>query len=430
MLDPLLIINIFIIIILVRGLYRSVRYRPLGKFYLPGLSLKLLAGIALGLYYIVFFQGGDTLLFYEDATRMARSVFDKPGEYLSVMLYNDHSTVLWGMLTLTDEPRALLMAKILSLFHILTNGNYWISGFYFSLFAYTGLWSLGDKLTTYFPWTRNAAIAGFIFFPSVLFWSSGVSKEAISTGLIAWILSIYVPSLARGEGVAKRKVIMSLILLFILWLLKYYYAAALIAILIPTLIVSILKRMSAGISWNFNKQILYWVSFLVWSVVIASFIHPNLRLTNVMEVVSTNHALYVQMSDPDNLISFRDFTPTFMGYVKNIHIAVWAGLFQPLPWGSEGYIKLIASLENLIILVFAVFSILNISRINVSNNGILVIGAMTYIFLMAVFLAFSTPNLGTLARYKSGFVFLFIYLVMADPVFKRFLIMKRKQPGK
>lgn len=430
MLDPLLIINIFIIIILVRGLYRSVRYRPLGKFYLPGLSLKLLAGIALGLYYIVFFQGGDTLLFYEDATRMARSVFDKPGEYLSVMLYNDHSTVLWGMLTLTDEPRALLMAKILSLFHILTNGNYWISGFYFSLFAYTGLWSLGDKLTTYFPWTRNAAIAGFIFFPSVLFWSSGVSKEAISTGLIAWILSIYVPSLARGEGVAKRKVIMSLILLFILWLLKYYYAAALIAILIPTLIVSILKRMSAGISWNFNKQVLYWVSFLVWSVVIASFIHPNLRLTNVMEVVSTNHALYVQMSDPDNLISFRDFTPTFMGYVKNMHIAVWAGLFQPLPWGSEGYIKLIASLENLIILVFAVFSILNISRINVSNNGILVIGAMTYIFLMAVFLAFSTPNLGTLARYKSGFVFLFIYLVMADPVFKRFLIMKRKQPGK
>lgn len=430
MLDPLLIINIFIIIILVRGLYRSVRYRPLGKFYLPGLSLKLLAGIALGLYYIVFFQGGDTLLFYEDATRMARSVFDKPGEYLSVMLYNDHSTVLWGMLNLTDEPRALLMAKILSLFHILTNGNYWISGFYFSLFAYTGLWSLGDKLTTYFPWTRNAAIAGFIFFPSVLFWSSGVSKEAISTGLIAWILSIYVPSLARGEGVAKRKVIMSLILLFILWLLKYYYAAALIAILIPTLIVSILKRMSAGISWNFNKQVLYWVSFLVWSVVIASFIHPNLRLTNVMEVVSTNHALYVQMSDPDNLISFRDFTPTFMGYVKNMHIAVWAGLFQPLPWGSEGYIKLIASLENLIILVFAVFSILNISRINVSNNGILVIGAMTYIFLMAVFLAFSTPNLGTLARYKSGFVFLFIYLVMADPVFKRFLIMKRKQPGK
>lgn len=426
MVDPLLIINIFIIIVLVRGLYRRVRYRPLGKFYLPGLSLKLLAGILLGLYYIVFFQGGDTLMFNEDATRMAGTVFDKPGEYLRVVLFNDHSTLLWGTLKLADQPRALLTAKILSVFHIFTNGNYWISGFYFSLFAYTGLWSLGDRLATYFPWTRNASIAGFIFFPSVIFWSSGVSKEAISTGLIAWIISIYVPALARGEGVAKRKVIVSLVLLFILWLLKYYYAAALIAILIPTLIVSVLKSISAGISWNFNKQVLYWLSFLVWSVVIASFIHPNLRLTNVMEVVSTNHALYTQMSDPDNLIRFRDFTPTFLGYVKNIPIAVWAGLFQPLPWEAEGYIKLIASLENLIILVFAVFSILNISRINVSNNGILVIGALAYIFLMAVFLAFSTPNLGTFARYKSGFAFLFIYLVLADPVFKRLLKIKRE----
>jgi len=380
----------------------------------------------LGLYYIVFFQGGDTLFFYEDATRMARSVFDKPGEYLSVMLYNDHSSSLWGMLKLTDQPRALFMAKILSIFHIFTNGNYWISGFYFSLFAYTGLWSLGDKLTTYFPWTRNAAIAGFIFFPSIIFWSSGVSKEAISTGLIAWIISIYVPALARGEWVGKRKVIVSLILLFILWLIKYYYAAALIAIMIPTLIVSVLKSFSAGISWKFSRQVLYWVSFFVWSVVIASFIHPNLRLTNVIDVVSTNHVLYTQISDPDNLIRFRDFTPTFTGYVKNIPIAAWAGLFQPLPWESVGHIKFIASLENLIILVFAVFSLLNISRINVSNNGILVIGALGFILLMAVFLAFSTPNLGTLARYKSGFSFLFIYLVLADPVIKRLLKTGRK----
>lgn len=421
MIDPLLIINIVILILLVRAMYRKVRYRPLGKLFLPGLMLKFLAGIALGFYYIVYFQGGDTMLFYEDATHMARAAFDHPGQYLSVLIFNNQTNDLWGLLNLTEQPRALFMAKILSLLHILTNGNYWISGFYFSLFSFTGLWILADKLATYFPWSRYAAAAAFIFFPSVIFWSSGVSKEAISTGLISWIIAIYVPTLARGEGVAKGKIMLSLLFLFFLWTIKYYYAATLISVLIPTLIVALLKSLSVGISWNFNKQILYWSSFLVWSIVIASFIHPNLRLTNIADVIGSNHELFVQMSSTEDLVKFDNFSTTLGGFVKNLPRAVYAGLFQPVYWEVKDFPKILAGAENLVILVFAFFSLLNISRINVSNNGILVIGALTYILMTAVFLAFSTPNIGTLTRFKSGFSFLFIYIVLVDPLFKRLI---------
>ncbi len=401
-------------------MHKKVKGKPLGKYFLPGLVIKYIAGILLGMLYFGYYREGDTILFHEDAMRLARLIYDYPGQYFSILIYNSQSNEVWETLKLTDQPRAFYMAKVLSFFYILTNGNYWVSGFYFSFFAYSGLWTLADKLSTYFPWTRIAAIIAFLFFPSVVFWSSGISKESISIGLLTWIIALYVPTFARGMNIPKRKVLISFILLFLLWMLKYYYAAALVSILAPTMIIGILKSRSMGLKWNFTRQYLYWLSFIVWFIVIASLLHPNLRLDNIMDVIVSNNRLLVQMSNPEDLIHFVNLDSSFLSFARNIPTAIFAGLFQPLAWEAGGFPKIIAGIENVIILVFAILAFINILRINISNNGILVVAAIAYIVISASFLALSTPNMGTLARYKVGFIPIFVYLILADPVFKRF----------
>jgi len=419
MVDPLLIINILILILMAIVMHRRIRHRPLAKYYFPGLAIKLVAGVCLGLLYIVYYRGGDTILYHEDGMRLSRALYESPWQYIQILLYNSQANDLWETLKLTEQPRAFFVAKIVGVLHVLTNGNYWLTGFYFSFFAYSGLWTLADRLATYFPWTRFASVVAFLFFPSVIFWSSGVTKESIAIGLLAWIVALYVPMIAKGKLISKRKVLISFLLMFILWIIKYYYAAVLLAVLAPTLIVGMLKNSNVGIHLSINRQILYWLSFFVWFVVIASFLHPNLRLDNMMEVIVNNHNLFVSISDPEDLIHFNNLVPRFSSLIVNLPKAIWAGLFQPLPWEVTNFPRNIAAIENLVVLILSVFGAISLLRFNNSNNGILILVVIVFVLILASLLTLSTPNIGTLARYKSAFLPFLIYISLADPVFKR-----------
>ena len=46
---------------------------------------------------------------------MARAAIDTPGQFLSVMLYNDQANDLWGQILLNGQPRALFTAKLVGL---------------------------------------------------------------------------------------------------------------------------------------------------------------------------------------------------------------------------------------------------------------------------------------------------------------------------
>jgi hypothetical protein len=414
MVDVIAIINFLFIGLLAIFIHKKVKAQPLGKFFLPGLAIKCLGGILLGLLYITYYQGGDVILFHEDATVLARLASSSPFEYIRILLFNDRSSAYWDSLMLVDQPRALYTAKILSVCHILTGSNFWVSGFYFSFFAYSGLWVLANRLALYFPWSRNAAIIGCLFFPSVIFWSSGISKEAISIGLIGWIVAIYMPLFGRGTLIKKRGVFVSIILLMFLWLIKYYQAGILLAVLTPTIVVAYIKSFSIGVSWSFHKQVLYWLSFLVWTTLIATFIHPNLRLDSIIQVVVDNNVLFNSISDPEDLIVYKDLSASWKGVLRNLHIATFSGLFRPLTGDVSGLPQILAAIENVILFILTIVALLSLIRVNRTNNGILVIAILLYILVSAVLLAFSTPNFGTLVRYKSGFMPFLVYIILAD----------------
>ena len=101
------VINLIFLGLLAFYIHKRVKSQPLGIYFLPGLLLKCAAGIILGLLYLVYYQGGDTVLFHEDATFLARVAIDTPNEYLRVLFFNDRSTDLWDTLLLVDQPRGI-----------------------------------------------------------------------------------------------------------------------------------------------------------------------------------------------------------------------------------------------------------------------------------------------------------------------------------
>ena len=85
-----------------------------------------------------------------------------------------------------------------------------------------------------------------------------------------------------------------------------------------------------------------------------------------MDVVVSNNALFVQKSDPQDLINFVNLEPSFISFARNSPIAIFAALFQPLAWDVSGFPKILSGIENVFILVFTIIFTQNLEDLRSS----------------------------------------------------------------
>ncbi len=62
---------------------------------------------------------------------------------------------------------------------------------YFSAISFFSSWFLVQKINRLFEGVQPAAILGFLFFPSVVFWSAGVIKESLAMAALFFLSLIF-----------------------------------------------------------------------------------------------------------------------------------------------------------------------------------------------------------------------------------------------
>jgi hypothetical protein len=100
-------------------------------------------------------------------------------------------------------------------------------------------------------------------------------------------------------------------------------------------------------------------------------------------------------------------------------------LFRPFLWESGNLFQFCVALENVILLVLFMVSLRQLPHLMKSPDRLLIVSLIVYSVFLCVFITLSTPNFGTLARYRVGYIPFFALLVMIDnPViawFEKFL---------
>ena len=61
-------------------IYNKVKTYQLGRYFIPGLIIKVAAGIAVGLVYKYYYISGDTYAFYEEAVRLVNIAYRHPSD--------------------------------------------------------------------------------------------------------------------------------------------------------------------------------------------------------------------------------------------------------------------------------------------------------------------------------------------------------------
>jgi len=367
------------------------------------LFLKITAGIVLGLLYKFYYNGGDTFLYYKEAATIAHYFMDHPGQFFQIFFRTIEIPELKNIIVFHDQPRALLFSKIVSVFYLFSGGNYWIIGAFLSFINFICLHLLVSELSKSFEGLKKAATIAFYFLPTFVFWTSGLLKESLAIGALAVAVAMVIYFIRTKEYGKYSYWIYLFISAILLWELKYYYAAIAIPILIGILLFDVVNK------WKKVHPALLIFVFLAGILLISNF-HYNLDFSRVLTVIYKNHQLGLKSSGNDAIL-YYNFDGSLRGFLVNIPIALFSGLFRPFIFEVSNPLQFFVALENLGVLILLIITLIR-TRFRIFIKNPFVIPILIYVFSLAVFLAFATPNFGTLSRYKVGYWPFFVFLVL------------------
>jgi hypothetical protein len=392
--------------------------KHLGFIYWPALGVKLFGGIALGLVYTWYYKPGDTFLYYNDSMLVANLAKENFAQYLR-FLWNTDESLMQTVGLASDRPRTLFMIKIVSLFNLVSYNNYWIVALYFSFFSFLGAWFLVQKISTYFNSLSTSAVVAFLFFPSMVFWSAGVIKESLTMGAMFFLSGIFL-MIWFSDKIRIVNWLLVILCLWIVWRLKYYFAAVFFAVVIASLLYKFLLLRFYKPRTPIMEMLLWLIIFIV-PLGAVMLMRPNFHPEYFFEVIRENYYAFSQISDPGDAMDFGEIKANAVSIVSKAPWALISGLFRPFIWEAGNLFQVVVALENLVLALVFIAGIPSWRFVFRSQHIILICGCIMYILLVCIFITLSTPNFGTLSRYRAGYLPYFIFLLFCAPPVLRIL---------
>lgn len=387
------------------------------KIYWPALLVKVISGIAVGLIYTYYYTVGDTFTYFSQGVALADLARINLTHYTSFLWDSQLPSDVW-LSAQSQEPRTLFLGKWISLFCLLTQDNYWIIATYFSLISFWCAWYLVKTISWYDEQLTLPAVIAFCFLPSAFFWTSGIIKESLAVAALFFLSAVFL-KLYKREKLSVFIWITTAVSLWCLWNLKYYYMAVFLPVALTALVMKLLVLPRLNTT-NVYLKVAIWFFVFMLPLYIASLIHPNFYPERFLNVIVSNYNAYTILSKQENMIYYVNLTTDVFSIIQHAPKAAMSACFRPFVWEAHTVLQWFSAIENLIILLSTLYALRNWRVAVNSSERLLIFSIVIYVVLLSVFLALSTPNLGTLMRYRVGFIsFLFMLITAHNPLLNR-----------
>ena len=407
-LTPIYILILYFIIKRLRNKYYSES--PVGKFILPCFWVHVVACIFFALVMQFYYGFGDVYGYYTGALEIWNAFVKSPGTALELIFRSreNYSPTAIGMAPYTSFPGFALslntVMKIAGFFSIFCFGTYIPIALVFTMFSFWGTWLIFVTIHRYFPELYKFTGLATLFIPSVILWSSGISKEAPCMFAIG--LAFYsVNKLLNKEGFFKHALyilIASWVLIFTKNYIFYtFFAAAIIWMyyfFITNLSFPILKFM---------------MKFFIILGLLAFFIYFFLVPDNPIQVsfmagLTKGENLQELMTIANKMDGGTGYTLppvefSAWGFLKSFFSSLNVTLFRPYLWETENILMLLSSFESFFTLILAILVIIKggLGRLSkMAKDYPVIIFMLVFSLIFSPIVGFISFNFGTLVRYK------------------------------
>ncbi|GAA4304931.1 hypothetical protein GCM10023183_18620 [Nibribacter koreensis] len=377
-----------------------------------------MAGLALGYVYKEILGGGDTWSYHEITLNVLQETTQSPHDYIRFIFQNQVGDSLE---IFREDSNSFFFVKLLSFLYLLTDNSYWWSSVYLSLFSFWGCWYLFLRIEERFQDFRIPAFIAFLFFPSIVFWTSGVSKDSLVMGAMCFLFGFTV-QLINAQGV-KEKLYYGLLFALASWLfwkVKFFLAVPAIVFLLAYLLVEFLANRFEVLNSLLRKAML-WVGMMVLGAVGAYFLQSDFTPDDLGFHVMLNYSKISAKTSPDlPQIVFPHLNASFTSILWHAPQAVVQMLVRPFIWESAPLFYKLIAVENLVILFIILMALVEI----IKNRKMKPLPAFWWVLLCffltgAVLVALPTPNFGSLNRYRAPLLAIFLAIALAQGPWQR-----------
>jgi hypothetical protein len=321
----------------------------------------------------------------------------------------------------------LFVSKLLALVNFATLGSFWLNGVYLSLGCFVACWGLVRTLRQLWPLAPlGAALVAFLLWPSVVWWSSGLNKETLVLGSGAALVAVALGGLYRKTPwPGGRQLGWWLLLLGLAWLhvrLRYFFALPLLGSLLALAGMVWAERhgwVRAG--WRGQALGLLVGLTLAGVLVVAVGGEPVSKAFVTSQLWDSYvHGIATSAGRPH--VEYSGLRPTVSSMASYFPLAAAQTLVRPWLGESAALRYVGVGLENLLLLGLLAMAATAVVRGRPGRlPSALVLALLLYCVVLAGLIGLSTPNLGTLLRYRTVLLPWLLWLLLQNDYARRLL---------
>src|SRR5665647_693726 len=403
-------------ILLLYFFFRSIRkkYKDplLQKYHRRAFWIKIFACLLFILYNVYISPGDSTGLYQQEGNNLydlilnnsdnLKYIFRKGKDFDLSLVKNPYNKGYFS------SEANFMVIRLDALFSFISFGSYAVINLFFASIAFSGLWKLFLFFYEQYPKMHKQFAFSILYFPTVVFWSSGLLKDSLCIAAIGWLTYAVYGLLFRKKSILKN--------LLILFISGYFLAILKVYILlayVPFFVVFIILKNIQGLKIKLFKYLLaptlIALSVLAFTQILSSY-QDDLGGYAVEDLTSSisslNAAIEQKNGREDAASNFSlgaEYDGTFNGLIKIAPLAIATTFFRPFIWEAHKVSQLMAALESLVLMFFTLYVVLKsgvFTFIKLTLTDPLIIYCFLFSIVFALFVGASTLNFGTLVRYK------------------------------
>ncbi len=384
----------------------------LQKYHRQAFWIKMIGCVVFFLYSGILSPGDSIGLYQQEGNNLYHLILKDPGNIKYLFQRGENFD-----LSLVRNPynagyfaseANFMVIRLDAIFSFITFGRYSAISLIFAGIAFSGLWKLFLFFYEQLPKMHKQFAIAILYFPTVVFWSSGVLKDTLCIAALGWITYALYELLYRKKAILKNLFILS-VFFYLLAILKVYILLA----YVPFFVLFIILKNIHGVKNMFLKFMLapalIALSIFLFIQVLSGY-DEELGAYAAADVTTTittlNSAISQKNGREDASSNFNlgaDFDGSFVGLIKIAPYAIGATFFRPFIWEAHKVSQLMAATESLILMFFTLFIIFKSGLKNFIKlilTDPLIMYCFLFSFIFGLFVGASTLNFGTLVRYK------------------------------
>lgn len=380
------------------------------KYWRSLFLLKVLVGVVYSQYHLRYYGGGDTWTFFRESGIYFESIRTSFWTYLQLVFGpNGYKPVPEEFLVYTDPSRywwdssEYLLIRINTFLRLLSFGEYYVHLVFWNFLSILGIGYIYRFFAEQLTSGRRVLFALLALTPSILFWASGLHKEALSfffIGGVIWNLH----QIKAGVGSKVLRIVFVVSAMYLLVVMRIYIAVLLVPALIAFLWVESGDTKSALLKYG----LVYFACF-VFSL-LGPFISEKLdfygRIAEMLAITKKYFPGYATLDAP-NIKADEWWT-----FYTNIPKALYNVFLKPNFYDGVAWYRIFAFVETYLIAAAILFGVIKIKWASFLENNRALFALFFGLSLITI-IGLVSVNMGAIVRYRTvalAFIICSIYL--------------------